>query len=371
VAKPDELSTTVEKIYAAATDWHRWREALVAVENFTGSTGAVLNLEPLSEGAARYTMAGSFSRDNCLDYTTNYQAICPRIAYAKAHPDLPIHYDRMVLSEREMDRNSVYAWLATHGLRYFLAGNAGYNDKHFAYFSLQRSRRQGHVDVDDVARFEMVRPHLVQAIALAGRLDTLTAHRRFSDAMLDALSEAVFGLDRGGGLLFVNRAGDRLLERRNVLRCAEGRLAAADPAEQAALDGLIRAALSGAPGGVMRAGGRNGRRPCALRVSPIRVDDAERFVSPAVLVVATDPAAAHLDQDLACAIYDLTPAEARTAAALVEGHSIHSAAQELAVGAETVRSHLKALFRKLSVSRQQDVIRLLSHLDARVGTSPD
>ena len=55
-------------------------------------------------------------------------------------------------------------------------------------------------------------------------------------------------------------------------------------------------------------------------------------------------------------------AEARLAVALAGGHSLQSAAQLLQVSPETVRFHLKNLFRKLGVNRQQDLVRMLLEL---------
>jgi DNA-binding CsgD family transcriptional regulator/PAS domain-containing protein len=364
MAQADQLSRTVEQIYAAALDAGRWREALVAIEEFTGSTGAVLDLVPVSDRARPRTLAGSFSRDDCAEYAKTYQSICPRIAFAVAHPDLPTHFDRLVLSETEMDHDPVYEWFRGHGLRYYVAGSVGFTKQHFAYFSLQRSRRQGHVQREDIELFELVRPHLAQAVAIADSLDTLAAHRRFSDAMLNALPQAIFGLDHTGSLLFVNASGERMLERRDPMASRAGRLAAAIGPQQPQLNALIENALAGGPGGAMRLFRTDGRQPCTVRVSPLVLDEAERFLDPAVLVIVSDPAAAGaIDGETLRALYDLTPTETRTAAALADGHSIQSAAQLLGVSGETLRSHLKAVFRKVGVSRQQDLVRILVELE--------
>jgi DNA-binding CsgD family transcriptional regulator len=182
--------------------------------------------------------------------------------------------------------------------------------------------------------------------------------------MLDALPQAIFGLDGTGLLLFANASADRLLACGDCLRCEGGRLATAMPAQQPQLDMLIANTLSGSAGGAMRIGRLGDRLPCAARVSRIVVGETERFLQPAVLVVVSDPAAAApIDEDALRTLYDLTPAEARTAAALLAGHSIHSAAQLLGVAGETLRSHLKSIFRKVGVSRQQDLIRILAELE--------
>lgn len=361
------LSRTVEKLYAAAVDADLWREALMAVEDFTGSTGAVVDLIPLEETVRPRTFSGSFSEEDCTEYAVQYQAICPRIAFAVRHPEIATQFDSLVLSEAEMDRDPVYEWFGKHGLRYYVAGHAGRTRFYQAFFSLQRSRRQGHVDTEDIARFELIRPHLAQALAIADTLGTLTAHRRFSEAMLDALPQAIFGLANDGALLFTNASAERLLARGACLSCKAGRLMLADTSQQHAFDLLLADALSGRP---LRGGGRllirraGGGQPYAVRLSRVVMSEMERLVRPTVIVVVNDPeSAAALDQDTLSALYALTPCETRLAATLLQGHSIQSASHALGSSTETLRSHLKSIFRKVGVSRQQDLVRMLAELE--------
>ena len=364
----EQLTKTIEKVYAAATDASLWPVALRSIEDLTGSAGAVFHIIPKSGASPTILLGPSaqthFPPSELAEWERDYMPACPRLAAGARWPDRPFICDRMIFSEAEMDRDPSYNWWEQHGVRYFIGSRLPETDRHSLAWSLQRSRRQGHVDETDVELFETVRPHLAQAVAIADSLDTLAVHRRFSDAMLDALPRAVFGPDGAGVPLFVNASADRMLESRDCLRCEHGRLITAISRQQSQLDALIAGALSGGPGGAMPLLRADGRRPCAVRVSPIVIDEAERLLRPAVLVVVSDPAsAAVIDGETLRALYDLTPAEARAAAALVEGHSIQSAAQLLGISGETLRTHLKAVFRKVGVSRQQDLIRILAELE--------
>jgi hypothetical protein len=60
----ERFSATIEMIYAAAVDPTLWQAALRAIEDYTGSTGAVLNLVPKSAAALPVCLAGSFSDDD-------------------------------------------------------------------------------------------------------------------------------------------------------------------------------------------------------------------------------------------------------------------------------------------------------------------
>ena len=363
----DEFSATIDKIYAAAADPALWEEALRGLESLTGSTGAVLNLVPTKPGEQPIALAGSFSRADCSDYATNYMWRCPRIAFAAKNPDIPIHFDQMILSEREMDRDATYEWYGKHGLRYYVAGWSGESATHRAYMSLQRSRRQGHISPDEVEQFRLILPHVARAYALASNLGTLRSYRRFSAAMLEALPQAVFALDSSGRLLFANGAGIAMLAAHDGLSDEAGRLRTAAASEQAMLDELLRSAIAplhGGSNGWVRVSRPSGRLPLAVYVGPLNVADEELNAAQAkVLVMAHDTCEQRAaDPVMLTSLYDLTDTESRLASALSAGHSIDSAAKLLGMQPATARTHLKKIFHKVGVNRQQDLVRLLAAL---------
>ena len=59
------------------------------------------------------------------------------------------------------------------------------------------------------------------------------------------------------------------------------------------------------------------------------------------------------------ALFDLSPAEARVAAMITEGHSVSTISQRLSVKPNTVRVQLKAIFSKTGTNRQGELVSLL------------
>lgn len=364
----DQFSATVEKIYAAAADASLWEEALRAIENYTGSTGAVLNLVPKSSSAPPMCLAGSFSHDDCTEYALNYMWRCPRIAFAQAHPEIPIHFDRIILSEREMDRDATYEWFGTHGLRYYVAGWMGESSDHRAYMSLQRSRRQGHVEPAQVEQFALVVKHMANAVSLAVKLGTLEQQCRFGFASLDSIPQAMFVLDERGRVLLTNARADELLRSSDGLVVFDGKLQCRVAWQQAAFDRLVQAAVapsqSEARGGWLRVRTASGRCPYVALVAQLATsENLFGTFEPRAVVVVHDPSAGPTaDPAMLAAVYGLTDTEARLASAISAGHSLESAAALLHVQIATARSHLKSVFAKLGVNRQQDLVRLLTSL---------
>lgn len=374
----ERFSAAIGGLYAAAADAGRWGDALAELEQVTGSAGAVVHLIPKSDSRSFETLLGNsaeglFLADHVQEWTENYAPICPRIAGAARFPGARFLVDHMLLTEAEMDADPVYDWYGQYGLRYFVGCALFQTPEIQVVWSLQRTRCQGHAQGDDIRLFELLTPHLSRALQLAEQLGSLRSGERFGSAMLEALPQAVFALDRSGLVLFANGAGRCLLARDDGLSIAGGRLRAALSSEQSRLDAMLCTALvplGASTSGWTRVSRSSGGPPLAVFVAPLNVDDDQlTAVGAKALVVVHDTANHHCaGVEMLTSIYGLTETEARLASALSGGHSIQSAANLLHMRPATARSHLKAVFRKMGVSRQQDLVRVLTSL-ASLSTS--
>ena len=360
----DQFNDTIHKIYAAASDFDLWCEALYSIEELAGSAGAVMNFVP-RDHANPLTLAGRFSDEECAEYSNQYQSICPRISFAYANPNVPASYDSLVMTEKQMDADPVYDWFGKHGLRYYVGGHLSGTADHLVYFSLQRTRSAGHAEQRDIQLFLQLKSHLSQAVALAERVGTLGTRWRFTASLLDSLPHGIFLLSKKGELLFANATGDRLLSQADALSVIESRLVPRAEAERPAFDRMLHAKAG--EGQWMRLSRGSGKIPYAVFVSRLVLQDPSPFgAKPDMAVVVHDltsrPA---FDVPELKQLYGLSDAESRVAIALSQGHDIVSASAALGVSAGTVRSHLKSIFLKMEVNRQQDLVRILTSLSGR------
>ncbi len=162
-----------------------------------------------------------------------------------------------------------------------------------------------------------------------------------------------------GGLLAANPRfeallGKNILDLRQTLRFPDARM-----------DALYREALHHVRDerrgrSIPMPADQNGRRGI-LHVIPICGDARDIFTSGgAILVVAGHSAAGGLSQELLQGLFDLTPAEARLARALMQGLTLAEAARQFGILEATTRSQLKAVFAKTGQCRQSDLIRMLT-----------
>lgn len=363
----DRFSTTIQLIYAAAGGGATWSDALLAIEDLTGSSAAVINLVPKTSHTAPKNFVGSISLENVAEWERDYMAMCPRVAAGLKMPHAPYICDYMILTEAQMGRDPVYDWYGRHDLRYFVGSTLTDTPQYKVMWSLQRSQAQGHAQRPEIELVELLNPHLANAASLADQLGTLRSFASFSSAMFEASPNGLFALDGSGYILFANSRAGTHLRAADGLVLAGGRLSATLPHEKAALDRLIRDAASiglAAGGGWARVSRPNGGPPYAIFVAPLNVQDEDLLAQSArVLVIVHDTGEHHqADAAMLGGVYGLTDAEARLASALSAGHSIESAAASLGVQVTTARSQLQSVFRKMGVNRQQDLIRLLTSM---------
>jgi DNA-binding CsgD family transcriptional regulator len=377
----EQLSSTLESIYAAAADPALWEDALSAIADFGDSAGAVLHLIPKSDQATIRSYLGAGAReayapDNVEQWLRDYAAHCPRLAAGARWPERDYIVDHMIFSETEMDRDPVYQWYGDHGLRYFVGSMLPETETMRAAWSFQRTRAEGHAQQPEIGAFLIIKRHLAHALQLASKLGTLEQQCRFSLRLLNAVPQAIFALDGSGRIVFMNAPAEQLVRTRDGLLTDNGRLACRLPGQQPLLDRLLKAALmadvDAVRGGWLRLQRASGRRPYLALVSQLAAaaELMDEF-QPRLLVIVSDPDRAAVPDDQALRdLYGLTDAEARVAAALGSGHSVQSAAEWLNISAETLRSHLKHVFRKLGVARQQDLVRILTEIGLVVREAP-
>lgn len=113
--------------------------------------------------------------------------------------------------------------------------------------------------------------------------------------------------------------------------------------------------------------GNNGSGMLHVMVTPLACGP-NGLGTAAAAVFATAPNS--LPCDLECnlrRLYELTPAEARLAAALVAGESVQEFAERTDISEATARTHLKHVLAKTDTRRQSDLIRVIMTGPAMLG----
>lgn len=363
----DAFSSAVQQVYAAAADPTQWKSALAAVEELTGSTGAVIGFVGKASTDPGFVIAGRFTEEQCAEYAQTYMSICRRTAFALRHSEPEIQYDALVMSEREMDRDPVYEFFARQGVRYYIGSALPDLGRYRCNLGLQRSRAQGHVQRDDIELYAKLVPHIAQALTLSNMIGGLAAQRRFGYDLLHRLPHGVLALDTAGRVIFANMAAETILAEHDGLDVVQGSLAPPRSGDAQALRRLVGSAVSrGAVrnGGWLRLPRPSGRIAYSIFIAPLEIDAGlAGLQQPAALVAIFDPEKrSKLDPEMLRGLYNLSLKEAQVATLIAAGLETTAICIQLGISLETVRTHLKSIYRKMEVSRQQDIVGVLASL---------
>lgn len=127
-----------------------------------------------------------------------------------------------------------------------------------------------------------------------------------------------------------------------------------------ALTGLSGAFAAGQVNSVPVAGAGD-HPPAIAHVVPLRRGARDVFPSSLCLLVLTPVKRSGVPgAQVIQALFDLTPAEARVAVAIAAGKTQEDIAASTGLSVNTVKTQLRAVFNKMGVSRQADLVALLA-----------
>ncbi len=222
-------------------------------------------------------------------------------------------------------------------------------------------------DVPETKRLTDLLPHLARAWRVRNAIARWEQRAADMAAALDRLDRGVIVTDAEGKVRYANRAADALLGAGDAIDATRGRLRGARPADSAALTAMIDRATQTGIGraGVAvdaltlpRAGDGAPLAVVAEPLSPAHGDRLGQTQGHGAILFLSDaasssrPSAARVGQ-----VYHLTPAEAQVAARIADGAGVAAVAADLGISENTVKTHLKAVFEKVGVTRQVQLVR--------------
>jgi DNA-binding CsgD family transcriptional regulator len=372
MADSDLLLQTIEAIYASSIDNDRLTEALQATTRLLGASGATF--EVFNKTAQRHSTFNAVGVPTVArtPYLEHFARINPRAQYTVRQSAGHVVWDHQILDEAGMRRDSFYSeFLSDLGLRYFVGAVLKHTPDEIAVVSVQRTRKQGHVDKREIALMQRLVPHYQRAHDVALRLQTAGDRSGVLENTLDWLADGVALLRADGTIVFINEALRSLAQRGDGFRIA-GRAIEFATAEarrrfEGALSTIARVGDPSRDAGVMDfPAPRAGDLPAYIvSVRPLVRGNVRPSESHAdVLLLVRDPlwrnaATGRMLQEL----FGLTNAEAHLTQALCTGVTTGVYALERRVSLNTVYSHLKRIREKTGCKSVPDLIRKFGELN--------
>jgi DNA-binding CsgD family transcriptional regulator/PAS domain-containing protein len=370
------LLTAVEAIYDAAANPDLWPKALAAIADCTGDVGALL-IWGRDDGSY-----GTIVSDGLAGPQSVYQAqwssrdirairATERGLFFRGEP----FTDRHLVSEDEERTDPFYAdFLLPHRLGR-LASIAVSPDPHVGVaLAVQRDAgaKPPYSD-EELAILARIGPHIEKSLRLSIRLLDSELLKTSLGEALARVGIGVFALDSMGRVNFSNPAGERLLG--DELEISQQRLRIGSGNDRDAFDTLIESTLRGEADDLLAE-----PKPIMLRrassdsslvlyLLPIRTPlrlTGQFLTHARALVLVIEPNGGEpADPAIVRDLLGLTLGEARVAALVGHGLNPRDTAQKLGIAEDTARNVLKRVFSKVGVSRQSELVALLTKLVLR------
>ena len=365
----DAFESSLVSLYDAMLDDTYWPATSALIDEACGSTGNALMVGEGPKDDLRVLFVGLYYRgqrreDLEREYLEIYHPIDERVPRFRQLPDSRLVHITDLYTAEELKTSPTYNEIMLRGkhqdsLNVRMDGPDG---SHMTWGIGDPVASDGWAS-PQVAMVRAMLPHIRQFVRVRQALVRAEAHNTTVAALLDNPRIGVLHLDRRGQIIAANDRARSLLRHGDGLSEEDGALRARAPGDQFRLQQLMTDALptSGAVtvSGSMRLGRSSGLPPFVVHVKPVGVphpDYGARHVAALVLIV--DPGR-RIDPGLVATTLGLTPMESQVAAWLAEGKSVQDMAEATRHTRDAIYWHLKHIYKKQSISRQADLVRLV------------
>ena len=366
---------TISNIYDAALAPDLWPAALQSVMDEAGAVGAGYSLfNKRTERVEWLSQSGPLVGREA-DYFSHYHALDHYRPILEVLPAGRWLWISECLPETVLRRDEWYNdYLLRAGIDEAVGVRLFESASHVVVFGVSHGNDRAPFTAAGTAALQELLEPLAKAARLHIELGSLGWEPAIALRALDQLAAAVIVADSDGRVIQANRAAERVLQRGDGLTVRDGKLGALHVFDSERFDASIAAAAAeqktGAAIGRMRIRRHDGHPPYMLTVAPLGADLALYGRSLALIVFGDPDEKTPSERELA-EFFRLSPAESRLAVALLAGKKLVEIAADFGVQITTLRTQLSSILRKTGVTRQVDLIRLLSNVPMIPAGAPD
>lgn len=366
------LSEVIGSIYDCALDPDRWGQTLPSISAATDSPYGALAVYDYEHALSGRVFDHGYDESYLQRYFEKYERLNPLVPAVEKLAVGEIATTTMLVDEREFLQGIFYQeFLRHYGIRDAITAIVLRTERRISLLFGNRREEQPRYGKRDIKTLQLLVPHIRRALTISDAFDLRTLKSQAIESTLDTLSAGVFLLDAQARLVHVNRAGERQAAAGRGLQIRNHRLVATNSNAQStlehALGSIARSAFTDNPLApltiVLPAGDDVGY---VANVLPLDHGQRRALLAPFAAVAAVFVQDPNTTSPLAGAafakLYRLTEAELRVVMTLSPGLTVREAAAFLVVSEPTIKTHLQRIFAKTGVSKQTELLRLLSNV---------
>jgi DNA-binding CsgD family transcriptional regulator len=363
------VDRTIGAIYDTVLAPELWPDALTAVTECFDAAGTLLYFRCADGTFTLLHSPGLKPIANVFfDTAWRHQDLrAIRAAERDLHLTLPAVSDEDLATPEEIETHPFYTeFLGSYGLKWFMAASLAPTTQDFVFLSVQQFANRRPFTADQKKMLERLARHAERALHLSCRLMRAElANQAMRDA-LDRIGCGVAMLDHDESVVFANRLGKLFMtveDGRKRLRPVSAFDVGPDAASADPLD------IAGERPMVVE--GEHGVRAVAYRL-PVTSATRDMLVETfgnvrAIVLFLTQQEGEPVDPAVVRDLLGITLGEARVASLVGAGQTPREASLALGITEETARTLLERVFHKIEISKQSQLVALLTRLSVRGG----
>ena len=368
----DTFNRILTTLHQATFDDAQWLNASTLISEACGAVGNALVVADTNEELPRILFAGFYGSTERRDdlerlYFNDYYPWDERVPRARQLPDGQLVHVRELYSAEELRTSRTYneALPRMDGQKSLNVRLDGPSGTSILWVLADPVEPIGWGS-PQIEMVQSLMPHIRHFVSVRQAVAGADALGASLAKLLDNTRIGVVHLDRSGRIVEANGRARRLLKRADGIFEVGGSLRARSPADNKRLEQVLACGLPESPGSAANGSTTVRRAPgipsLMVHVHPVtaerEMDLGLRNVSAVVLVV--DPGSPpDIDAELVAKALGLTPSQSQVAALLAQGKTVRGIASLTGRRENAVHFLLKQGYRKLGISRQTELVRLV------------
>lgn len=391
-ARDPAIMSLIDALYAAAAGDESWELLAPLFADAFSAQSCALQLRSRNGHVLRLSQTANYTPQLNQTYVERLYGADPWVkaglrklaATADQQRGIVATSDELI-SDRDLVATEFYnEFLRILGVFYILGAGISLGESGTVCFlGLHRARAAARFCHEEQKRLAVVLPHLGRALRMRSLLDGASIRNSLALDALDALGVGMFVVGPDCRIVFSNGAAESMMaEGGGAICCRNGRLGLTTD-KRSDFEQLVRTTAthfcrSGSsredplasasereeynranPGALITRDAFG--RMVSLVVCPLEADRLGLQPSgPSAVVFVEKPGDKPSRERALAQLYRLTPAERRLTTALLDGERANDYADRAGITRNTVKTQLSQIFAKTGVSRQSDLVRMIS-----------
>jgi PAS domain-containing protein len=241
----ETFSKVVEAIYDCALDPNRWQETIRLTAELCQSQVCIISVHDYTNGRSELAYNLGYTEKFIRLHEEKYAAMNPFFDLWRMQPIGEVATQAMLIDDHEFWESRFYReWCKPQRFYDSIMFKILQTDHRLGWWAAHRlegSRRYADADARLVA---LLSPHVCRAITISDALNLKTIRSEALEAALNALTSGVYLVDLLGRIIYMNRTAEGQVEKRDVLRIENSRLAPTDRVARAFLTAAIDQAIT-------------------------------------------------------------------------------------------------------------------------------